>query len=213
MDRDSLREAAVHHKARSVDTYDRRPIEQALVREGVHRKIDPSAKDKAVPHREDGAVIAVAPKGKTGSEENSTDANGSDSKRETDAHPEAHRSDGGPRPWEVSQSGEEKKGQAHDPTEEFYFLAVGPEGGDKPPDPIAVSESPPATDIDIYEKAYHDEVERIRQSDGTPATLYLTRRVEGIKMYQDDEDLVGGDQGRDEPGGLARLMKKVKSKG
>ncbi|KAL4926088.1 putative calcium/calmodulin dependent protein kinase [Aspergillus undulatus] len=46
-----------------------------------------------------------------------------------------------------------------------------------------VSESPGAADFDIYETAYRQEVERIRQDKGTDSTeppmVYLTRRVDG----------------------------------
>ncbi|KAL4790019.1 kinase-like domain-containing protein [Aspergillus venezuelensis] len=43
-----------------------------------------------------------------------------------------------------------------------------------------VSESPGAADFDIYETAYKNEVERIRQDKGTePPMVYLTRRVDG----------------------------------
>ena len=55
---------------------------------------------------------------------------------------------------------------------------MGPNASDDPPDPPAVSESPPAAEVDIYERAYHEEVERIRRVDGREKVLYLTRRVE-----------------------------------
>jgi hypothetical protein len=51
-----------------------------------------------------------------------------------------------------------------------------------------VSESPGAADIDIYETAYTDEIERIRQrcrdegKDEEESTVYLTRRVDARLM-------------------------------
>jgi hypothetical protein len=87
------------------------------------------------------------------------------------------------------------RGQAHDPLEDQLYLYVGPSTFAGPsvnvdrrpsfiPDeddiPI-VSESPGAADIDIYETAYRDEIERIRSrariEDNEP-TVYLTRRVD-----------------------------------
>lgn len=49
-----------------------------------------------------------------------------------------------------------------------------------PSGPGILSESPPATDIDIYETAYHEEVQRIRsdRSRRKGGVIYLTRRVE-----------------------------------
>lgn len=50
-------------------------------------------------------------------------------------------------------------------------------------DTIVVSESPGAIDIDIYERAYQEEIERIknrsREREAPAPTIYLTRRVEG----------------------------------
>jgi hypothetical protein len=72
------------------------------------------------------------------------------------------------------------KGQAHDPLDEDpLYLDVGPGGEDVHLEPShVVSESPPATDANVYETAYREEVERIRQKQGKNATVYLTRRVE-----------------------------------
>ncbi|KMU84896.1 calcium/calmodulin-dependent protein kinase kinase 2 [Coccidioides immitis H538.4] len=101
------------------------------------------------------------------------------------------------------------RGHARDPLEEEHpYLFIGPSsfsthmsapGGDKasleiddgadlPIDVYAtpvVSESPSAADIDIYETAYTEEIERIRNRSRTsraPAPkIYLTRRVDGKK--------------------------------
>lgn len=96
------------------------------------------------------------------------------------------------------------RGHARDPLEEEHpYLYIGPSSfsthtaPDPPPDgeedlppvdinstPI-VSESPSAADIDIYETAYREEIERIRNRTRTshfPAPkVYLTRRVDGGK--------------------------------
>jgi [calcium/calmodulin-dependent protein kinase] kinase len=59
------------------------------------------------------------------------------------------------------------------------LLAIG-SGGPDSEEHLShiVSESPPATDINVYEKAYHEEVERIREAQGHDATIYLTHRVD-----------------------------------
>ena len=203
-----------HHKTRSVDTHDRRPIEQALAAEGIHRDVDPDLMDKAPPDRVDSAIVSGPPAKNTGSY-NNTDNVRSNPKRESRARPEAHRSDGGPRPWEIEEGQDSGKGHAHDPLGEYWFLEIGPGDKDDPPDPPAVSESPPAAEINIYETAYHDEVERIRVKQGKEATLFLTRRVDDKKEYQEDENMVGIDTGHS--GGpsnrFAKLLQKAKDKG
>jgi hypothetical protein len=87
------------------------------------------------------------------------------------------------------------RGHAHDPLEDQLYLFIGPStfagpagNADRRPsfvpdedDVPIVSESPGAADIDIYETAYRDEIERIRArartEDSEPA-VYLTRRVD-----------------------------------
>lgn len=82
------------------------------------------------------------------------------------------------------------KGQAHDPLEDHLFLYIGQgpgEGGDETtnePDelseegPPVVCESPPATDFNVYERAYEEQVDSIRRERGRQSQIYLTRRVE-----------------------------------
>lgn len=93
-----------------------------------------------------------------------------------------------------------RRGHAHDPLQDHLYLYIGPStfsgaggnadrratfaaDGEEEEVPI-VSESPGAADIDIYETAYRDEIERIRQrsreegKDEEETTVYLTRRVD-----------------------------------
>lgn len=85
-----------------------------------------------------------------------------------------------------------RRGHAHDPLEDQLYLRIGPSTfaghstaetdsdsfGD---DVYMVSESPGAADVDIYETAYRDEIERIlaraQEQDKEPQ-VYLTRRVD-----------------------------------
>lgn len=196
-----------HYQTRSVDAHDRRPVEQALVAEGLHRDLGWSAMDAISDNREDTAVLSSPTKRKT----SPTDENSHH--KEGRAHPEVRRSHGRSSTGNSDDLREHGKGQAHNPLEDYLFLAVGPGGRDDPPDPPAVSESPPATDPDIYETAYHEEVERIRAQQGKRATLYLTRRVDH-KRYEGNEDIADADRGQKAgSSGLANLLRKVKEHG
>lgn len=79
------------------------------------------------------------------------------------------------------------KGQAHDPREdEPLILDVGPGSPDEGQSHV-ISESPTGTEMNVYETAYREEVERIRRTHGHSATIYLTRRIEhGAGTGRDD---------------------------
>lgn len=89
------------------------------------------------------------------------------------------------------------RGHAHDPLEDHLYLRIGPstfsgvsphvdnDGGfipdDDDDDAYIVSESPGAADVDIYETAYRDEIERIMakaKEQNKEPNVYLTRRVD-----------------------------------
>ncbi|KAL9119859.1 MAG: hypothetical protein Q9187_003586 [Circinaria calcarea] len=204
-----------HLTTRSFDAHNRRPIEQTLVAEGVHRKLDTDVV-KIPSERNDSAAVSGPPKRKTGSFDQKDNEGQSNPKQVIDTHHGARRSSRVPRPQGSENHKDMGKGHAHNPLEEYINLEVGPKGEDDPPDPPAVSESPPAADIDIYETAYHKEVERIRADQGKEARLYLTRRVDDKKEYQDDENMVGLDSdvadAAPPPSGLAKVLHKVKEK-
>ena len=202
----------LHYKTHSVDTYDRRPVEQALAVEGVHRNLDPDGTEKDILEKDDSAVV-TPPKKQTGSFDRLNESDSSNRKRELGANPEAHRAHTSP-PHRRSTSKDAGRGHAHDPLQEHLFLAIGPGGTDEPPDPPIVSESPPAADVNIYEMAYHEEIERIKEKQGMAATMYLTRRVEKKQEYQEDERFVG--RAKSEPGprgGFASLVQKARERG
>ena len=179
-------------RSHSSDIDERRPIEQALVREGVHRKIDADKLDKPLTSRDDAAVL-----GRGVVKPVTTESHYSDAPEHGEFHdllqPSAHPLD------KISHlDGVEDfhgKGQAHDPlSEEFRFLAVGPAAGQYPrtpqDTPPIVSESPSAAEENIYDTAYHEEVERIRKNSRN-ATLYMTRRVQDTHKYKDDQNMLG----------------------
>lgn len=191
--------------ARSVDTADRRPVEQALAAEGVHRDIDLSKFENGLPITQASYDDRIPhPSNQLDESKSPTSPN---SRRNLNAQPKEHR----PKPNTWDDHG---KGHAHNPLEDHLFLAVGPFGSDDPPDPPAVSESPAAAETNIYETAYSEEIERIRSKSGTGTTLYLTRRVEQKKEFQEDKNLVGRDDAGKEPpkGGLSKILGLVRKK-
>ena len=205
--------AAQVSEARSVDASDRRPLEGALATEGVHRPNDAEMANKNPLDREDLAMMQAPAKRHRGSYDQHKDGAASYSPQERDAQQEAHRPGEGSQPLDIEYPKNNGKGQAHNPLDELIMLEVGPFASDDPPDPPAVSDSPPASEINIYETAYHDEIERIRERQGSETSLYLTRRVEHKKEYQEDENLVGANAGRSgAQTGFAHLLQKVRQK-
>ncbi|KAI4208031.1 MAG: hypothetical protein LQ346_000195 [Caloplaca aetnensis] len=188
---------------RSVDTSDRNPMEQVLAAEGIHRDPEPSLLETG----QSGVTEPSTPTKDQRSPNNAKSPTGPSPKSQIPVEPKQHR----PKPSTTDDHG---KGHAHDPLEDHLFLAVGPFGGDEPPDPPAVSESPAAAETNIYETAYSEEIERIRSRFGSDTTLYLTRRVEKHEEFRDDENLVGRDKGENEPSkrGLSSFLGLVRQK-
>ena len=174
------------NKTRSFDTHDRRPIEQALVAEGVHRDVGLDGYEKSSPDREDTA-IAYSPKTTTKRpsehDPEQSPSSPTNNKRTLNAHPQTHRPPmhAATAPMPVAHGG---RGQAHDPLSDHLYLGLGPGFSSRTPSPPCVSESPPAAETNIYETAYDLEVQRLQAANGRAATLFLTRRVEKNEEYQ-----------------------------
>lgn len=204
----------VPQKSRSVDTYDRRPVETALVQEGVHRSVERDMMDISPPDRQDGAILQSPIQESTGNDDMQRNSESAHSPRGLNAHPEAHGHGGGSQPRDLEQQKDNARGHAHDPLDEMILLDVGPFASDDPPDPPAVSDSPPASEINIYDTAYHEEIEKIRERHGAQTSLYLTRRVEHKPEYQADENLIGIDQSQSGASSdFAKLLANVREKG
>ncbi|OCK82711.1 Pkinase-domain-containing protein [Lepidopterella palustris CBS 459.81] len=123
------------------------------------------------------------------------------------------------------------KGQAHDPLEDTLFLRIGTgpsptstnsdtDNANLTPDSIPiVSESPSAVDIDVYETAYQEEITKIlkkkEEEGGRRPTLYLTRRVEGVKSIRENEFIFDTARlGMELPKvGFAKLVEKARKVG
>ena len=92
------------------------------------------------------------------------------------------------------------KGQAHNPLLDHLFLNIGNGPGSSPSHLEAtgthvVCESPGLVDINVYETAYREEVEKILQREGRQETLFLTRRVEGNERIREMEGVVKWEEG------------------
>ncbi|PSN71063.1 Pkinase-domain-containing protein [Corynespora cassiicola Philippines] len=217
-------------KSKSQDTDDRRPIEGALTTEGVHREIKVDNNIHRVPHHIDemasakpgfrGAANSPTTKGAvTGSPIAPQPAGLTDGKvihESMSYRPPASQ----PIPINsISASSAPTtpigKGHAHDPLEDEVFLNIGT-GGDWPPgnqDNFIVSESPSNVDMDVYETAYQEEIQRIiKRKEGRRPTLYLTRRVENSRSIRDTDVIFDHGQNikQELKGGLKMLVEKAK---
>lgn len=205
------------HKSRSVDADDRRNLEQALVAEGVHRNIDVDF-DEAPPDRGDANVtFSPTTPSKRKSSHSITSprrepSNPTSPRRSINANPQEHRPPANAPTWPIVKPDDHGKGHAHDPREDHPFVGIGPGGDYQPNGTLVVSESPPTSDVDIYETAYQEQVERIRARQGRSATLFLTRRVERNPEFWKDGDLIRSQSAdtSSEPSGITKMLEAAK---
>lgn len=205
---------SVLRKSKSQDTDDRRPIESALTTEGVHHEIRIDEKGRKFPQNASDMAYSKSDirearrqnsKGSTASSSHShQQISVSDAKiiHENMSYRPAPQS--APLPGVVHSSGPTTptigKGHAHNPLEDTLFLQIGT-GEDcsaAAEDGYIVSESPSNVDINVYEAAYEEEVQRIinqRKDQYRRPTLYLTRRVENVKSIRDSDCIF--DEGQD----------------
>ena len=202
------------HKSRSVDLYDRRNVEAALAAEGVHHDVKPPNADSLRPigSRLDSSVTMI-------------DFPIGDSEGQPAPHhkPERISSDDFPvsnHPSLLHHESSGDKGHAHDPLdEEPLFLGIGLGGQDlleAPPQDV-IAESPTAAEFSIYDTAYQNEVDRIREAQGHRATVYLTRRVDSKKEYKADENMIEAPKASEIEGmphqGFKGLLDRAREKG
>lgn len=183
------------HRSQSLNLDDRKPVESALVAEGVHRDLS----TRFDPHP---APVAHQIKRKPLVSFHTESSSDEDDKALASIRTSFDRT---VEPNElppfrsaaynartIDDLG--RRGHARDPLEEQLFLRIGPstfaghstqEDSENTfsDDDFMVSESPGAAEIDIYETAYRDEIERIlaraQAEDQTKEPqVYLTRRVD-----------------------------------
>ncbi|KAF2430359.1 kinase-like protein [Tothia fuscella] len=199
-------------RSKSMDVSDRKPVEAALTAEGVHRVIHINDSLERVQEQTELSEPSKPARwaqqfgfmSSKSNEESSAPEVETDSARTPKAEPAE----------KLVKNG---KGHAHDPLEDILILGIGTGELDAIPDGMQiVSESPGAVDINVYEKAYQEEIDRITKEQGdTNPTLFLTRRVERIKEIRDNEHITDYLRTKGSEGsrlGFAKLMDQAKAK-
>ncbi|KAL5404614.1 hypothetical protein PMIN03_009010 [Paraphaeosphaeria minitans] len=220
-------------KSKSQDADDRRPIEGALATEGVHHDIEIDNDVRRIPQGIDRVAYEQPGLRPAISSSRSHPAKAGPTSTPLSPQPVAitdakvlhenmsYRPAPSSRPITIPAGPVSSapgtpvgKGHAHDPLQDTLFLDIGTgEDSVAPGDDMhMVSESPGAVDINVYETAYREEVDRIlsRQHDpaSTPGattpgattarrpTLYLTRRIENVKSIIRDAPEAVFDHGK-----------------
>ncbi|KAF2031414.1 calmodulin dependent protein kinase [Setomelanomma holmii] len=211
---------SILRKSKSQDTDNRRPIEGALTTEGVHHEIRIDDQNRKIPQNmSDMAYVKpgsrpeivgkrAVSKGTVASSPNSQQSPGlTDAKviHENMSFRPSPSPQSTAMPGVLPHSGPSTptigKGHAHNPLEDTLFLKIGTgEDYELPSDEEAciVSESPSNVDMNVYETAYEEEVQRIiaqRKDQYRRPTLYLTRRVENVQSIRDRDVIF--DEGQD----------------
>jgi calcium/calmodulin-dependent protein kinase kinase 2 len=196
-------------KSKSDDTYDRRNVESILTAEGIRH--DHSAGPFPRPLKPTNALV---------------DSPKEESPRHTETFeiPPTDATFVVKQPTLRSESPGDK-GHAQDPLEEpplFLGIGTGAQTLDsldtlEPPEQGGVAESPSAAEFSIYDTAYQQEVDRIREAQGHSAKVYLTRRVDRKLRYQADENMVDAPEASAVEGGAREgfkgLLDKAREKG
>ncbi|KAK4623244.1 Calcium/calmodulin-dependent protein kinase kinase cmkC [Fulvia fulva] len=220
----------MHGSSRSQDTSDRRPVETALVTEGVHRDVSKEI-SKGTAEVERLHLGAPSPLDSTGG------ANQDDHERkgrplsrlesEDDDSPHPNALPARARTFPVDEAA---KGHAHDPMKDRLFLHIGPGAdhaeSDSAFDALMISESPGGVDDDIYEMAYQEEINRIL-AERAEANIHLVRRVEHIEKLRRHPNVIQSSlnhaidfagttarraEARVRTGGLAALVRDARNK-
>ncbi|KAF1850881.1 Pkinase-domain-containing protein [Cucurbitaria berberidis CBS 394.84] len=225
---------SVLRKSKSQDTHDRRPVEGALTTEGVHHEIQIDDKNRKVQYNDvtytkpgfkaEPFGSRPSPKVVATSSPDTRQSPGFDGGKVVHDNM-SHR----PSPTHVAMPGSFPisapttpigKGHAHNPLEDTLYLSIGT-GEDCSIDPdeaYIVSESPSNVDMNVYETAYEEEVQRIiaqrkdQYSTTRRPTLYLTRRVEYVKSIRENDCIFdeGQDFRRDLKGSFKSFVTKTK---
>ncbi|KAI9687580.1 MAG: hypothetical protein M1822_002190 [Bathelium mastoideum] len=202
------------YKTRSVDLDNRRPVERVLAAEGVHHAIEISDDVRRLPERMDSCILETDDVGHSSAEPLSSGASALQK-----AESAAHHPHGEHKATELHhRTFSDGKGHAHDPLTDTLYLDIGTGIEDGPPNEGGkhiISESPSAVEMNVYEMAYQEEVDRILKARGRAATMYLTRRVEHKKELREHQNII--DHSRDHHStsvgsGLSKLVAKAQER-
>jgi [calcium/calmodulin-dependent protein kinase] kinase len=215
-------------RTRSAESSDRKPIERALTVEGVHHEIpvsddltvSPVGIDAAYPNRGSLQTDFQSPdypktppkknNATPGLRKEESEGRKAQEKETATHHPPTKRT--ATRDFSQDDHG---KGHAHDPLTDTLFLDIGT--GASSPEPgitdtiHTVSESPSAVEMNVYETAYKEEMQRILERRGKDASLYPTRRVDHLQDIRDHENVVDHSKSGICGGGLAGMVAKAKA--
>ncbi|KAF2142963.1 uncharacterized protein K452DRAFT_225926 [Aplosporella prunicola CBS 121167] len=203
----SMRPYTTHPRTHSLATEERKPMERVLTIEGVHRDIDAARKLANMGEQLDNLSMPPRESKAGDSASQSPKIEPTISEQQVVADQPSFRQETG-------------KGHAHNPLEDTLFLDIECAGPDEemlsPDHQHIICESPSAVDINVYETAYQEEIEKILKEEGKKQpTLYLTRRVEGNRSIREHPSIFNALQsGTDAPkqamAGFARLVQRAK---
>ena len=192
----------VQSRSKSINFFDRQPVERALVTEGVHRDIKIDDNVMASPATMDMQAVRSPPQldivggaEKRGDEtlahwKQRMETEGHHPTVDTSKH-QSHSSVDGVRAFSLDD--DHGKGHAHDPLTDTLYLNIGanpetPESHEQPQQ--AISESPGGVDENIYEQAYQEEMAKIIQRRGQSTPMHLTRRVDHLNDIRSHPNII-----------------------
>lgn len=202
-------------KSKSQDTHNRKPVEQALIAEGIHHPLVVNEDNEVTPQCFEQARESENSLLEDHSIEQQTTEGRLSQRKETDTHHPPARQ-------RTSSHDSTTRGHAHDPLKDTLWLNIGA-GTDPATDPeTCISESPTGTEDGIYEMAYRQEMDKILERRGRAATMFLNRRVEHRSDIKKHDNIVdharaatmsafGGGGSDLAGGGLAGLIQKAKA--
>lgn len=202
-------------KSKSQDTHDRKPVEQALIAEGIHHPLEVNEDNEVSPQCFEQARQSETTLIQDHSIEQETTEGRLSQRKETESHrPPARR--------RTSSQNSKSRGHAHDPLRDNLWLNIGA-GTDPVTDPeTCISESPTGTEEGIYEMAYRQEMDNILERRGRAATMFLNRRVEHRSDIKKHDNIIdharaatmsafSGGSSDSAGGGLAGLVQKARA--
>ncbi|GAB7343701.1 hypothetical protein MBLNU457_1684t1 [Dothideomycetes sp. NU457] len=202
-------------KSKSQDTHDRKPVEQALIAEGIHHPLVVNDDNEVSPRCFEQARQSENSLLQDHSIEQQTTEGRLSQRKETETHHLSARQ-------RTSSRDSLSRGHAHDPLKDTLWLNIGA-GTDPVTDPeTCISESPTGTEDGIYEMAYRQEMDKILERRGRAATMFLNRRVEHRSDIKKHDNIIdharaatmsafGAGSSDSTGGGLAGLVQKAKA--